>query len=264
MHIEEIIQQIVPLDAACASQAQARFDALIKPVGSLAKLEEMTSKYAGIVGTADKHKLNYPKRAILVWCSVEETNEATKILQGKYPVNVLAAETNAEAIPIVVTSISDEEALLEGATKLQEFLAKNSLGAVGFGCLSPTTNGLVLSAMCGGMLLAAARKIPIMLDGLATCLAAKKAISMCADVVDYCFAGHLSSEAGAEDALNSLKLKAPLRLDIPDGSGEGAAICFTLFDAGIKAFKEMETFAEAGVHVETKEFSWAEQTKKGK
>ena len=38
MHIEEIIQKIVPADAQCAQLAQARFDALIKPVGSLAQL----------------------------------------------------------------------------------------------------------------------------------------------------------------------------------------------------------------------------------
>ena len=36
MHIEEIIQKIVPGNGACAKLAQARFDALIKPVGSLA------------------------------------------------------------------------------------------------------------------------------------------------------------------------------------------------------------------------------------
>ena len=50
MHIEEIIQKIGPTDKECAKLAQARFDALIKPVGSLAQLERMTAKYAGIVG----------------------------------------------------------------------------------------------------------------------------------------------------------------------------------------------------------------------
>lgn len=52
-------------------------------------------------------------------------------------------------------------------------------------------------------------------------------------------------------------------MNIPDGAGEGAAVCFTLFNAGIKAYKEMETFEEAGVHAEMKEFSLAEQSKKG-
>ena len=85
---------------------------------------------------------------------------------------------------------------------------------------------------------------------------------MASAVIDYCFAGHVSAEENAEEVLNELGLVAPLRLNIPDGSGEGAAMCFTLFNAGIKAYKEMETFEEAGVHVEMKEFSLAEQVKK--
>lgn len=81
-------------------------------------------------------------------------------------------------------------------------------------------------------------------------------------VLDYCFAGHVSAEPGSEECLQELGLTAPLRLNIPDGAGEGAAVCFTLFNAGIKAYKEMETFEEAGVHAEMKEFSLAEQSKK--
>ena len=101
-----------------------------------------------------------------------------------------------------------------------------------------------------------------MLDGVATCKAAKKAAELAPQVLEYCFAGHVSAEEGAEEALDELHLSAPLRLHIPDGAGEGAALCFTLFNAGIKAFKEMETFEEAGVHAEKKEFSLAEQNKK--
>ena len=100
-----------------------------------------------------------------------------------------------------------------------------------------------------------------MLDGVATCKAAAKAAEHCPAVLKYCFAGHVSGEAGAEDALQDLGLSAPLRLNITGCAGEGAAVAFTLFNAGIKAYKEMETFAEAGVHTEVKEFSLAEQVK---
>ena len=111
------------------------------------------------------------------------------------------------------------------------------------------------------ILQAAALKVGIMLDGVATCKAAAKAAELCPDVLKYCFAGHVSDEAGAEEALNELGLSAPLRLNITGCAGEGAVVAFTLFNAGIKAYKEMETFAEAGVHTEVKEFSLAEQIK---
>ena len=79
MHIEEIIQKIVPADRGCMKLAQTRFDNLIKPVGSLAKLEEMTSRYCGIKGIYEKEDLDYPKRDLLVWCGIEEAAQAEKI-----------------------------------------------------------------------------------------------------------------------------------------------------------------------------------------
>ena len=54
MDINNIIEQIKPIDRQKAAEAQNRFDNLIKPVGSLAKLEAMVSRYAGIIGSSDK------------------------------------------------------------------------------------------------------------------------------------------------------------------------------------------------------------------
>lgn len=262
MHIEEIIAKIVPIDKGCVKLAQTRFDNLIKPVGSLAKLEEMTSRYCGILGVYEKQDLDYPKRDLLVWCSIAEAEQAGKIIDAKWPVNVLAAETGGRCVALVVTSETEEDALEEGAALVQELVRESGLGLLGFGCLADVQDEMVRTAMAGGILQAAAMKVPVMLDGVATCKAAKKAAELAPQVLEYCFAGHVSAEEGAEEALDELHLSAPLRLHIPNGAGEGAALCFTLFNAGIKAFKEMETFEEAGVHAEKKEFSLAEQNKK--
>ena len=267
MHIEEIIQKIGPTDKECAKLAQARFDALIKPVGSLAQLERMTAKYAGIVGKHNKHELDYPKRELLVWCGIDEAEQAGKIMQAQWPVNVLAAETGAKTQALLVTAETEADALEEGATLVQESIHERGLGLLGFGCLASVDNvdnEMVQAAMVGGILQAAAMGVGVLLDGVATLKAAQRARELAPHVLDYCFAGHVSDEAGAEELLKELGLEAPLRLNIPDGAGEGAALCFTLFDAGIKAYKEMETFEEASVHAEFKEFSLAEQNKNTK
>ncbi|MFR4383372.1 MAG: nicotinate-nucleotide--dimethylbenzimidazole phosphoribosyltransferase [Phascolarctobacterium sp.] len=264
MHIEEIVQKIVPVDQNCIKLAQARFDALIKPVGSLAKLEQMTSRYAGIICAYDKHEIDYPKRELLVWCDIKDADKAEKIMHAKMPVNILSAETGGRTSAFVVTATTEEEALEEGATLVQEMIVEHGLGLVGFGCMADKDNEMVRAAMAGGMLMAAAMKKAVMLDGVATCLVAQKAVEMAPAAIGYFFAGHVSAEAGAEEALEKLGLTAPLRLHIPDGAGEGAALCFTLFNAGIKAYKEMETFEEAGVHVEVQEFSLAEQVRRSK
>ena len=259
LNINELISQITPINEECVAEAQKRFDNLIKPVGSLAKLEEMTSRYAGIICKTDKNEIDYPKRKVLIWGSIDNANEAEKILNDATPVNVLAAKTRAEAVPLLVLAESEEEAMVEGAMLVSEYVKKEGLALLGFGALCD--DSLVIEAMVGGILQAAALKVGVMLDGVATCKAAAKAMELATDAVRYCFAGHVSDEEGAEEALEALGLSAPLRLNITSCAGEGAAVAFTLFDAGIKAYKEMETFAEAGVHVEVKEFSLAEQIK---
>ena len=259
LNINELISQITPINEECVAEAQKRFDNLIKPVGSLAKLEEMTSRYAGIICKTDKNEIDYPKRKVLIWGSIDNANEAEKILNDNTPVNVLADKTGAESVPLLVLAESEEEAMVEGAMLVSEYVKKEGLGLLGYGALCD--DHLVLVAMAGGILQAAALKVGVMLDGVATCKAAAKAMELAPDAVRYCFAGHVSDEEGAEEALEALRLSAPLRLNITSCAGEGAAVAFTLFDAGIKAYKEMETFAEAGVHVEVKEFSLAEQIK---
>ena len=68
MHIEELVTNIQPLSRAIIEAAQKRFDNLIKPVGSLAKLESMTTRYAGIIGSSDKKMITVPEtRLLFLW-----------------------------------------------------------------------------------------------------------------------------------------------------------------------------------------------------
>ena len=99
---------------------------------------------------------------------------------------------------------------------MQELVHEKGLELLGFGCLSNPDNEMVRTAMAGALMQAAAMKVPVMLDGVAVCKAAKKAADMAPAVLDYCFAGHVSAEPGAEECLQELGLTAPLRLNIPD------------------------------------------------
>lgn len=68
MHIEELVTKIQPLSKEIIRAAQKRFDNLIKPVGSLAQLESMTARYAGIIGSSDKQLVTVPEtRLLLLW-----------------------------------------------------------------------------------------------------------------------------------------------------------------------------------------------------
>lgn len=279
MDINNIIEQIKPIDRQKVEEAQNRFDNLIKPVGSLAKLEAMVSRYAGIIGSADKKSVQYPKKALFLWSA--DTDSVAKAMQEELPVVLLAREAKAEVYPLLVTSCNLEEALEEGAILTKEYIFSDKLQMLALGSLEKYTlteqteaflqlegieflqklNDPVITAMTGTVLQAAACKVPVMLDGIATCLAAVGACKLAPVVLEYCMAGHVSAEPGMEKLLNWLELSAPLKLDINSGAGEGAVLAFTLFDAGIKAYNEMETFAEAGVHAEVEEFAHSVQVK---
>lgn len=268
---------VLPVDRNLIAKAQERFDNLIKPVGSLAKLEEMATRYAAIYGSADKNDVNYPQKTLLVWTA--DPAQAAAYMQGGKQASVLAANAGINAQTFLVTAESIEEALLEGALLVREAASLQSGQQVlAFGCadaapeyqLNADADGyeflqqlgsVAIAAMAGGILQAAALKVPVMLDGAATVLAAMAAVKYNAAAKDYLFAGHVSAEPGMEDLLKAIGLTAPLRLDIKICRGEGAVLALSLLDAGLKAYKEMETFAEAGVHVEVKEFSHAEELK---
>lgn len=101
MDINNIIEQIKPIDRQKVEEAQNRFDNLIKPVGSLAKLEAMVSRYAGIIGSADKNLFNILK-ALFLWSA--DTDSVAKAMQEELPVVLLAREAKAEVYPLLVTS----------------------------------------------------------------------------------------------------------------------------------------------------------------
>ena len=277
MEIDVLAANVLPADRNLIAKAQERFDNLIKPVGSLAKLEEMATRYAAIYGSADKNDVNYPQKSLLVWTA--DPAQAAAYMQGGKQASVLAANAGINAQAFLVTAESIEEALLEGALLVKEAASLQSGQQVlAFGCadavLEYQLNGdadgyeflqqfgsVAVAAMAGGILQAAALKVPVMLDGAATVLAAMAAVKYNAAAKDYLFAGHVSAEPGMEDLLKAIGLTAPLRLDIKICRGEGAVLALSLLEAGLKAYKEMETFAEAGVHVEVKEFSHAEELK---
>ena len=66
MDLEKIIREIGVLDEGAMAQARARQDELIKPIGSLGRIEDLAVQLAGITGNIYH---NYAKKAIVVMCA---------------------------------------------------------------------------------------------------------------------------------------------------------------------------------------------------
>jgi len=109
--------------------------------------------------------------------------------------------------------------------------------------------GFELGGLCGAILAAAAKGIPILIDGFISTASLLLAYLFQKKVLDYAFASHLSDERGHQKVLSYLGLKPILDLGLRLGEGTGAALALHIIDAALKIFMEVAPFEEARVTV---------------
>ena len=107
--------------------------------------------------------------------------------------------------------------------------------------------GFEIAGICGAILEAASKSVPVVIDGFISGAAAVAAVKMKPEVMDYCFFSHLSDEAGHRTAMEKLGVVPLLDLGLRLGEGTGAVLALNLIAAGIRVMNEMATFDEAGV-----------------
>ncbi|MBI5740059.1 MAG: nicotinate-nucleotide--dimethylbenzimidazole phosphoribosyltransferase [Nitrospirae bacterium] len=107
--------------------------------------------------------------------------------------------------------------------------------------------GAEIGGIAGLILGAAANRVPVVVDGFISTAGALIAYSIEPKTRDYMFAAHMSQEAGHRTMLEKLGLRPVLDLDLRLGEGTGAALAMFIIEAGLKIYKEMATFGEAGV-----------------
>lgn len=107
--------------------------------------------------------------------------------------------------------------------------------------------GTEIGGIAGLILGAAARHIPVVVDGFISTAGALIAHGIAPVTADYMFAGHNSVEVGHQAAMKKMGLSPILDLDLRLGEGTGAALAMTVIEAALKIYREMATFSEAGV-----------------
>lgn len=107
--------------------------------------------------------------------------------------------------------------------------------------------GPEIGAIAGVVLCCASLRIPVVVDGFISTAGALMAYCINPVVKDYIFVSHNSVEKGHKRALDFMGLKPLLDLNLRLGEGTGAALAMTIIEAGLKIYREMATFDEAGV-----------------
>lgn len=107
--------------------------------------------------------------------------------------------------------------------------------------------GFDLAAMCGAFLGAAAERLPAVIDGFISAVAALCAFRLNPLSAACMIPSHASAERGYRLALEAMGLEPMLLMDMRLGEGSGCPIAFELVAASQSIIRDMATFEEAAI-----------------
>lgn len=107
--------------------------------------------------------------------------------------------------------------------------------------------GFDIAAMTGAFIGCALHRMPGVVDGFISIVAALCAVRLCPAVKDHIFLSHASEEIGYKAAADALGLEPFLKLDMRLGEGSGCPIAFRVMQAACAVMRNMATFDEASI-----------------
>jgi nicotinate-nucleotide--dimethylbenzimidazole phosphoribosyltransferase len=104
--------------------------------------------------------------------------------------------------------------------------------------------GFDIAGMAGVFLGGAALRIPVLIDGFISCVAALIAVRICPMAADYMIASHVSKEPAAHLILEHLGKEPVLHADMCLGEGTGAIALCPFIDMGAVLYNTLSTFED--------------------
>ena len=108
--------------------------------------------------------------------------------------------------------------------------------------------GFDLAAMAGAYLGCAYMRVPVVIDGFISMVAALAGARISPIAKEYMIASHESFEQGFIHAEKALDIESSLRLNMRLGEGSGCPIMFAVIDAACGMMRDMATFEEAEIN----------------
>ena len=107
--------------------------------------------------------------------------------------------------------------------------------------------GFDVAGLCGVFLGGALEKIPVIMDGFISGVAALCAVRLCPAAAKAVFASHASSEPAARLVLDALHKKPLITADLHLGEGTGAVASLPLWDMALAVYNHCYSFTEGGI-----------------
>jgi nicotinate-nucleotide--dimethylbenzimidazole phosphoribosyltransferase len=152
-----------------------------------------------------------------------------------------AAEVTGRGTGVDDAGLKRKVALIEAALALHRPDKGDGLDVLA------KVGGFEIGGLAGVMIGAAARHVPVVVDGFISGAAALLACTLAPATQPYLIAAHRSVERGHQAVFAQLDIEPLVDLGMRLGEGTGAALGISLIQAACKILDEMATFGEAGV-----------------
>lgn len=110
-----------------------------------------------------------------------------------------------------------------------------------------SVGGLDIAALAGFMIGGATLRIPVVVDGLISAVAAMTAAMLVPGTEHVLLASHAGREQGVRGALKCLGLSPVIEGNLALGEGTGAVMLFPLLDMAFRLYNSGTTFADASI-----------------
>ncbi|MBQ1430978.1 MAG: nicotinate-nucleotide--dimethylbenzimidazole phosphoribosyltransferase [Firmicutes bacterium] len=175
--------------------------------------------------------------------------------------------TTSACVLAALTGRSAEEVVGRGGGLTDEGLAKKidivGAAATANAGLDPLTvirnvGGFDIAAMTGAYVGAALYRIPVVIDGYISAVAALAAARVCPKATNFMFASHKSKEQGYVIAMEELGMRPLFDLGMRLGEGSGCPITFKIMETACATMNLMATYDEGAIDAD-----YLEQRKSG-
>ncbi|MBU0483544.1 MAG: nicotinate-nucleotide--dimethylbenzimidazole phosphoribosyltransferase [Proteobacteria bacterium] len=161
---------------------------------------------------------------------------------------IVAALTNTPVAEVTGrgTGLDDEQLKLKIEVVKRALEINNPDPTDGLDVLAKV-GGFEIGGIAGVILGAAARRKPVLIDGLISTAGALIAYTLKPEIKDYLIASHRSVEQGHRIMHQHLGCEPLLNLNLRLGEGTGAALAMNIVEAASRVLTDIATFSEAQV-----------------
>ena len=111
--------------------------------------------------------------------------------------------------------------------------------------------GYEIAGIAGAFLGGAKYRVPIVIDGVISAVAALTAARLCPESLDFMLPSHMSREPAALRIMDELGLKPVIHADMALGEGTGAVAVLPLLDMALRVYHGTHTFDDLGMDAYT-------------